>query len=121
MTSETEKTVQNRTGYRACRVAAEVAQRDLKTLREVATMKAQQETTAIPSLRDPDARSLNGKHSAYCSVCWNAVYALWIDDMDHGGRCPEGATEAHKCQDAMGRAKLSAQLAKLRKEGVIYG
>lgn len=67
----------------------------------------------------PPRRTLNGKFDAYCRVCWNAVYVLWIDKEDHEGKCLDGHTKATDCPEAMARAKLQAQLAKLREEGLI--
>lgn len=67
----------------------------------------------------PECRTLNGKFSAYCEVCWNPVYAGWIDSEPHGGVCPSGATQSDQCADAMGRAAVSANLTKLRKQGLI--
>lgn len=67
----------------------------------------------------PVRRTLNKKFSAYCEVCWNAVYVLWIDDEPHGGVCPLGHTKAEKCPDAMGRAELTVSIAKARKKGLL--
>jgi hypothetical protein len=67
----------------------------------------------------PPRRTLNGKFDAYCHVCWNAVYVLLIDDEDPAGRCHSGHARATDCPDALGRARLSATLARLRREGVL--
>ena len=63
-------------------------------------------------------RTITGKWSAECSICRNPVYALWIDDNDDpGGACIEGATVITDCRDAMGRARLSADIVKMRANG----
>jgi hypothetical protein len=67
----------------------------------------------------PPRRTLNGKFDAYCRVCWNAVYALWIDDEDPAGRCPFGHGKATDCPDAMAAARNAATIAKLRRDGLI--
>lgn len=67
----------------------------------------------------PVRKTLNKKFDAYCRVCWNAVYVLWVDDEDPAGKCMRGHKHAHECEDAMSRAQLQAVLAKLRKDGVI--
>jgi len=73
--------------------------------------------TAVRTL--PPRRSLSG-HDANCHVCWEPVYALWIDKSDDpAGRCMHGHATAHACPEAMSRARLTGQLAKLRAEGVI--
>lgn len=53
-------------------------------------------------------------HSSYCKVCWNPVYSLWHSTEPHHGECPHGCAQAHECADALGRAKLRAELAKHR-------
>ena len=53
-------------------------------------------------------------HSSYCKVCWNPVYSLWHSTEPHHGECPHGCAQAHECEDAIGRAKLRAELAKHR-------
>lgn len=67
----------------------------------------------------PERKTLNKKFDAYCRVCWNPVYLLWIDDEDPSGQCMFGHKHAHECEDAMSRAQLQATLAKLRKDGAI--
>ena len=64
-------------------------------------------------------KTLNGKFDAYCHVCWNAVYVLWVSDEDPAGECVNGCKAATDCPEAMGRARLQAQLAKLRAEGIL--
>lgn len=73
----------------------------------------------IPNL--PDRKTLNQKFSAYCKVCWNPVYCLWIDSADPHGVCFENPlnTDPTKCSDAIERAKLSSLIARLRREGVL--
>ena|SRR5581483_7254489 len=73
--------------------------------------------TAVGELRP--AKTLNGKFDAHCRVCWNAVYVLWVGEDDPAGECPFGHKRADECPDAMARAKLQGQLAKLRKDGLI--
>ena len=63
---------------------------------------------AIPQLEA--RRTLNGLFDAYCHVCWNPVYRLWISDEDPGGRCIFGLTDATKCPDAMAEAKNTATI-----------
>lgn len=61
-------------------------------------------------------RTLTGKFDAYCRICWNPVYVLWIDDDDDPrGRCAFGDhKKATDCPDAMNRARLWASVAKSR-------
>ena len=62
----------------------------------------------------PPRKTLAGGFDAYCHVCWNPVYALWIDATDDpAGKCPMGHAKATDCPDAMGRAKFAGQMAKL--------
>lgn len=65
-------------------------------------------------------KTLNGKFDGYCHVCWNPVYVLWVDSEspDHS-KCPFGAASAHTCEDAIGRAKLSATLFHLEERGLL--
>jgi hypothetical protein len=66
-------------------------------------------------------QSLSG-HDAYCHVCWEPIYRLWIDkENDPAGQCIHGAAAAHSCPEAMARAANSAGIAKLKAAGVIYG
>ena len=46
-----------------------------------------------------------------CHVCWNRVYALWIDE-GQPQTCPFGHTKAHECPDAMAAAHNSAMMIK---------
>ncbi len=65
----------------------------------------------------PHRRSLSG-HDAYCHVCWEPVYALWIDKSDDpAGECMHGHAKAHACPEAMSRAQFAGRMAKLRAEG----
>ena len=61
----------------------------------------------------PERKTAHG-HDAYCHVCWNAVFALWIEAQDPEGKCPHGHVAAHDCPDAMGRARLSGAIAKYK-------
>ena len=52
----------------------------------------------------PDSRALGLKdepYSAYCKVCWQRVYACWIEPEPHGGVCPFGAMKIEACEQAM--------------------
>lgn len=64
----------------------------------------------------PDKRSLrdHGPYSAYCKVCWNAVYTLWIDSEPHDGVCIHGCANASDCPDARGRAETAAAILKFK-------
>lgn len=67
----------------------------------------------------PPRRTINGLFDAYCHVCWNAVYVLWVDKEDPAGACIFGHKRADACPEAMGRAQLQATLAKLRRDGIL--
>jgi len=67
----------------------------------------------------PERKTLNGKFSAYCRVCWNPVYVLWIDDEDHEGKCQFGHIRAHECPDALERARTAATVQKLKAAGLV--
>jgi len=56
----------------------------------------------------------HGDYSAYCKVCWRAVYSLWVDDEPPPGTCLHGHAEAHKCPDAVGVAKSTARIRRAR-------
>jgi hypothetical protein len=58
----------------------------------------------------PPRQTLNGKFDAYCAICWNPVYALWISDEDPRGVCPFGAAKATDCPDAMAAARNTAMI-----------
>lgn len=64
----------------------------------------------------PDRRTLkdHGPYSAYCKVCWRAVYSLWIDEASPEGRCIDGHSQASDCPDALSQAEFSAKLARGR-------
>lgn len=71
----------------------------------------------------PDRRALGypGRpYSAYCKVCWLPVYIGWIDKDHLPGPCIEGATNPLRCGEAIRRNKLRAQIAELRRKGLIY-
>lgn len=74
--------------------------------------------TAIPSL--PPRKTLNGLFDAYCHVCWNPVYVLWIDKTDPQGKCPHGGhTNPLDCPDvhaAAQWAKAGAEMKRIAKE-----
>ena len=66
-------------------------------------------------------RTLNGKFDAYCHVCWNPVYRLWVsDDAPDHNTCQmgEGYT-AQTCPDALARARNTAMFADLRARGLL--
>jgi hypothetical protein len=53
-------------------------------------------------------------YSAYCKLCWNAVYTFWADKSDHhGGVCEFGHATVADCPEAAGRERNKARLAKL--------
>ena len=63
----------------------------------------------------PPRTTRNGKHDAYCHVCWNPVYLSlqWGDDhTPDNARCPFGAAVAHECSDAMDRAEALGEVLK---------
>lgn len=80
-------------------------------------MQNDTQTTTIATL--PEQKTLNGKFDAYCRVCWNPVYAFWVSDEDHGGKCHSGHNRAQDCPDAMGRAQLTATIAHLKADGLL--
>jgi len=49
--------------------------------------------------------TLNGKFDAYCHVCWEPIYVLWVDDSDPAGKCPWRCIKATDCTEAMTRIK----------------
>lgn len=67
----------------------------------------------------PDRRSMrdHGPYSAYCKVCWNPVYALWIGSEPHGGVCPDGHKSASDCFDARNRSETAARIQRYRETG----
>lgn len=72
----------------------------------------------------PDVRALglpDVPYSAFCKVCWQNVYSLWIDKEDHEGVCPFGATEIGGCAQAMdweqAKGKIKAYFALERSGG----
>ena len=56
----------------------------------------------------------HGDYSAYCKVCWRAVYSLWVDDDPPDGACLHGHAEAHECPDAVGVATSIARIRRAR-------
>ena len=67
----------------------------------------------------PDRRALafqDEPFSAYCRVCWNAVYVLWIDGADHHrGACIHGVPSATDCPEARACAFNTRQVQRLRR------
>lgn len=53
----------------------------------------------------PDFRALafpDEPYSAYCKVCWQTVYSLWIDKKDHHrGECMFWHQRIEDCKQAM--------------------
>jgi hypothetical protein len=68
----------------------------------------------IPDL--PNRCTLNGDFDAYCHVCWNPVYALWIDEEDPCGECMYGHQNAIDCPDALKRARTTADVLRMPRE-----
>lgn len=64
----------------------------------------------------PDHRSMRdyGPYSAYCKVCWNAIYTLWVDTVPPPGTCMFGHTKASDCPDALGRAETTRRIQEAR-------
>lgn len=55
-------------------------------------------------------KSLSG-HDAYCHVCWEPFYSMWIDRVNApSGECLFGHKAAHDCPQAMSAANLRAFL-----------
>jgi len=48
-----------------------------------------------------------------CHVCWDRIYALWVDEGEPQ-TCPWGHTRATDCANAMAGARNSAKIIKLR-------
>lgn len=69
----------------------------------------------MSEIKDLRAPALpNEQFSAYCKTCWNPVYAFWIEKEHHGSGCMFGHDRAHACPDAMGRAKFTADMNRMR-------
>jgi len=52
-----------------------------------------------------DARAIGHPdipYSAYCKVCWQNIYHLWIDAEPPPGTCPFGAEKIVECSQAKG-------------------
>lgn len=65
----------------------------------------------FPSL--PDRRALGLKdepYSAYCRVCWQNTYSLWIERVPHGGVCPFGASKVEDCGQAMDLERVRGEV-----------
>lgn len=54
--------------------------------------------------------TLKGDESAYCEVCWDPVYKLWVGPGHHGGKCLFGETDPSMCMSARNRAKNIATI-----------
>lgn len=67
----------------------------------------------LPSITTPDGRD------AYCHVCWEPVYRFWVDrEAPDYDRCPVGDYTAQTCPNATGPARLKADIARLKAEGL---
>ena len=67
----------------------------------------------------PDQRALafpDEPFSAYCRVCWQNVYCLWIDKEPHGGVCIFGAIKAQDSKQAMDWERFKGGIKKHLKE-----
>lgn len=53
----------------------------------------------LPDFRAPSLK--DEPYSAYCKVCWQTVYSLWIDKIPHNGACIFGHTKIEQCSQAM--------------------
>jgi hypothetical protein len=54
-------------------------------------------------------------YSAYCKVCWQAQYLLWIDrNDDPKGECLDGHKDPTKCYAATAMHEHMATVAKAR-------
>ncbi len=64
----------------------------------------------------PDRRALafpDEPFSAYCKVCWQGVYCLWIDKEDHHrGECMFGHKKIDDCKQAMDWEKFRGSVRK---------
>lgn len=61
----------------------------------------------------PDRRSLglpDEPFSAYCKVCWQNVYCLWIDKAPHGGVCMFGHRKMSDCKQATDWAQMVGRI-----------
>jgi len=66
-------------------------------------------------LEPPDRRALglpDHPYSAYCKVCWQAIYSLWIEAEDHGGVCPFGAKQIGDCAQASSWERMKGEIKK---------
>ena len=71
----------------------------------------------IRDIRDIRAISLmHIPHSAYCKVCWQAVYSGWVDRTNHEGACPFGALKIEECKQASDWEQLRGEVRKLLHE-----
>ena len=76
----------------------------------------------MTSLQDFRALSLADEpYSAYCKVCWQAVYSLWIDKTPHNGACMFGHTKIEQCAQAMEWEKFKGRIRKAVAESTPAG
>lgn len=70
----------------------------------------------------PDRRALGlpeEPYSAYCRVCWQGVYGLWIEREPHNGVCPFGADAIGNCQQAMDMERIRGEVKKHLRSGFL--
>lgn len=67
----------------------------------------------------PTLMTLNGKFSAYCGLCWEPVFSLWVDrETPDYNACAFGPYTAQTCPQATTAAKRAVLSAHLRSEGL---
>lgn len=67
----------------------------------------------MDNIRDARAPGLPDiPYSAYCKVCWQNVYCLWIEKADHGGACPFGAAQISDCKQASDWERVRGEVRK---------
>lgn len=71
----------------------------------------------LPDKRAPGLPDI--PYSAYCRVCWESFYILWIEKTDHRGVCPLGHLSAVACPSARSKNNLRAGIADLKRQGLI--
>lgn len=70
---------------------------------------------SIPDVPDIRTARGHGPYSAYCRLCWNPVYKLWIQEDAPDGKCQFGREGPHCCPDAINRARNAATIKALVK------
>jgi len=72
----------------------------------------------------PDRRALGLQDipfSAYCRVCWQGVYALWVEKENHKGVCPFGAEKIGDCEQASAWERRRGEIKKYLAEHQTQG